>query len=129
MFAQLLAARRVSPATRGNLLIAAIPLGIALLTRGLDALEQHIHSRFVELNAIEARIAGRTAELAALSEPAAEDGEVKVDGADDDQRAEDGSSMSDLDSDLADLQGETPAAPTSRLGVYFGERARAAAAG
>lgn len=57
---------RLSPATRGNLLIAAIPLALAVATRGLDALERHIAARYTALAELEASITGRRAELEAL---------------------------------------------------------------
>lgn len=62
---------RLSPAVRGNLFIAAIPLALSVITHAYAELEAHIAARGAELAKLEARIIGLRAELDAYTpEPA-----------------------------------------------------------
>lgn len=54
---KIFAVRRLSPAARTDLLIAAIPFALALAAKGLEALERHIAGRLLHLTELEIAIA------------------------------------------------------------------------
>lgn len=69
---------KLHPATRGQLLLAAIPLATIVITRALAQLEELIEQRVAHLTGLDARIAAREAALGVLVKYAPDPGSSTI---------------------------------------------------